>query len=41
MFTVKLEDYEYKDNVINRIKESYNMGVRERFDIFLMRLTTS
>lgn len=31
---VKLEDYEYKDNIINRIKGCYNMGVRERFDIF-------
>ena len=31
---VKLGDYEYKQNIINRIKGCYNMGVRERFDIF-------
>jgi hypothetical protein len=31
---VKLGDYEYKQNIINRIKGCYNMSVRERFDIF-------
>lgn len=38
---LKLGEYQYKDNIVNRINGCYNMGVRERFDIFFEEIQLS